>query len=174
MDAKTDTESIFKNPALIGYLVEQIKKKYPKKQVGKTIIQKKMYLLTRLKIVDFDYTMYYYGPFSSEVSGELDFAQGAGIIQIKWVDREGYFIEATPKLKEFYSLITNEEKKAVEGIVEKFGDFNAIDMSIIATAFYLKDNFGVSDAELVEIIHKIKQNLSSEHIKNILEKARIL
>lgn len=173
MDAERDTESIFKNPALIGYLVEKIRERYPDKQVGKTIIQKSMYLLTLSKVVDFDYSMYHYGPFSLEVAEELDFAQNAGIIQIEWVDEKGYLIKATPKLKEFYSLITDEEKKAIVDVVEKFGKFNAIELSIIATAFYLKYNFGVSDAELVDVIHKIKQNLSSEDIKNILKKAEI-
>lgn len=174
MDTKTDRKSIFKNPALIGCLVKKINEKYPEKQVGKTIIQKNMYLLTRSKIVDFDYSMYHYGPFSSEVSGELNFAENAGIIQIKWVDEKGYFITATSKIKEFDSLITDEEKKAIENIVEKFGDFKAIDISIMASAFFLKDNFGVSDAELVEVIHQIKQNHSSEYIKNVLQKATIL
>ncbi len=171
---KMNAKSIFKNPALTGYLVKKINEKYPGKQVGKTIIQRMMYLLTRSKTVDFDYSMYYYGPFSSEVSGELNFAQDSGIIQIEWVDKKGYFINATTKLNDFDSLITDEEKSAIENITEKFGDFNAIDMSIIASAFFLKDNFGVSDTELVDVIHQTRQNHPSNYIKNVLQKATIL
>lgn len=166
-------KSIFKNPTLIGYLVKKIRVEYPKRQVGKTIIQKMMYLLNRNDVVDFDYSMYHYGPYSSEVSGELNFAQNTGIIQVKWIDDKGYFIESTSKLKKFEKLITGGEKRAIDEIVERFGSFNAIELSIIATAFFLKDNFGVPNTELVNVIHQIKQDHTIEYIESILRKAGI-
>lgn len=167
-------KSIFKNPALISYLVKKIRIEYPKRQVGKTIIQKMVYLLNRNDAVDFDYSMYHYGPYSSEVSGELNFAQNIGIVQVEWIDDKGYFIESTAKLKKFEKLITEEEKKAIDEIVERFGSFNAIELSIIATAFFLKDNFGVRDTELVTVIHRFKQDHSAEYIKKVLRKSGIL
>ena len=164
-------ESIFKNPTLIGYLVKKIKMKDPKKQVGKTIIQKMMYLLARDNIVDFNYSMYHYGPYSAAVSGELNFAENTGIVQIKWVDEKGYFIDTTSKLNRFEQLIEEPEKQAINEIVTRFGSFNSIELSIIATASFLKDNFGVSDAELASMVHQIKQNHSVECIEDILQKA---
>lgn len=138
--------SIFKNPALIGYLAKKIQVEYPNRQVGKTYIQKMIYLLNRNDVVDFNYSMYHYGPYSSEVSGELNFAQNTGIVQVKWIDDKGYFIESTSKL-------------------------NAIELSIIATGFFLKDNFGVSDSELVNVIHQFKPDHTVEFIENILRRA---
>ncbi len=164
-------ESIFKNPTLIGYLVKRINMNDPNKQVGKTVIQKMMYLLTRNNIVDFNYSMYHYGPYSPAVSGELNFAENTGIVQIKWVDEKGYFIEATSKLKKFEKHIAKQEKQEINEIVEKFGSFNSIELSIIATAFFLKDNFGVSDTELVSMVHQIKQNHQVEYIESVLQKA---
>lgn len=166
-------ESIFKNPALIGYLVKRIKDKYPKRQVGKTIVQKMMYLLNRKDVIDFDYSMYHYGPYSSEVSGELNFAENSDIVQAKWINDKGYFIEATSKLKKFEKLITEGEKKAIDEIVERFGSYNAIELSIIATGFFLKDNFGVGDTELVNVIHQFKQDHTIEFIESILRRAGI-
>jgi len=167
-------ESIFKNPALIGYLVKRIGIKYPGKQVGKTVIQKMMYLLARNNVVNFGYSMYHYGPYSAEVSGELNFAENSGIVQIKWIDDKGYFIDSTPKLKKFDSLIAKEEKQAIDEMIKKFGNFNAIELSIIATAFFLKDNFGVTDTNLVTVVHQVKQNHSINHIKSVLQKGGIL
>src|SRR5574341_1495166 len=167
-------ESIFKNPALIGYLVEKTVAKYPKKQVGKTVIQKMMYLLARNNVVDFDYSMYHYGPYSAEVSGELNFAENTGIVQIKWVEDKGYFIETTSKFKKFEYLIAEREKHAIDEIIKRFGNFNAIELSMIATAFFLKDNFGVNDTNLIAVVHQVKQNHSIDYIKSVLQKGGIL
>jgi len=67
--------SMFKNSGLLGYLVKSLKQKYPDRQIGKTVIQKMMYLLSRNGIMDFEFSMYHYGPYSSEVAGELNFAE---------------------------------------------------------------------------------------------------
>lgn len=169
------SKSIFKNPMLIGYLVKRIRVKYPRKQVGKTIIQKMMYLLNRDGVVDFDYSMYHYGPYSSALSSELNFAENTDIVQVKWIDDKGYFIGTTAaRLKKFEKLVTEGEKQAIDEIVERFGSFTAIELSIIATAFFLKDNFGVSNSKLVTVIHQIKQDHSVEYIESILRKAGIL
>lgn len=165
---------MFKNPTLIGYLVRRMDMEYPGKQVGEIVIQKMMYLLTRNNIVNFDYSMNHSGPHSSEVSGELNFGENVGIVQAKWIDDKGYFIETTPKLDRFEKLIAEKEKKGIDEIVKRFGSFNAIELSIIATAFFLKDNFGVHDAKLAPVVHNIKQNRPVEYIENVLQKAEVL
>jgi uncharacterized protein YwgA len=162
-------ESIFKYPTLIGYLVKRIKEKLPDKQVGKIIVQKMLYLLTREVPMKFDYSMYHYGPYSSEVSQELDFAENSGIVEIDWVDKQGYFIKSTDALEHFEPLLTEEDKHAIEKIVEGFYQFNAIELSIIATAFFLKDNFEIPETHLAKVIHTLKKNRSLEFIETSLK-----
>ena len=117
------SNSIFKYPALIGYMIERMSKEYPSKQIGKTIVQKIFYLLTHEGIVNFNYSMYHYGPYSSGLSGELNFAESTGIVDIKWVEDKGYFIYPTEKLKHFErrmidmnTLIKETAREAVKGI----------------------------------------------------------
>jgi uncharacterized protein YwgA len=71
-------ESIFRAAGLIGYLVKRLNEDNPDKQIGKTIVQKMMYLLSRKNIARFDFSMYHYGPYSSELSGEMSFAERNG------------------------------------------------------------------------------------------------
>lgn len=168
------SESIFKNPALVGYLVKRAGEEYPGKQIGKTIIQQMMYLLARRNEVNFDHSMHHYGPYSAQVSYELNFAENSDIVQIKWVNDKGYFIKTTPKLKNFASLIADGEKHAIDDIVKKFGEFNAIDLSIITTAFFLKDNFGVHETKLAGVVHQVKQSHSLQYIENVLNKSGVL
>ena len=167
-------ESLFWNTGLIGYLVKMLSERYPDKQIGKTIIQKMMYLLTRCNVANFNFSMYHYGPYSSEVSGELNFAERNGVVGISWKDEKGYFITKTEKIDDFAHLLSKDEKEAVKEIAEQFGGFKAIDLSLIATALYLKDNFGVKDERLVQAVHNAKKRFSPEYIESILKEGGIL
>jgi len=167
-------ESIFKSSGMIGYLVKRLSEEYPGKQVGKTIIQKIMYLLTRNNIARFDFSMYHYGPYSSELSGELSFAEKNGIVKITWKDNEGYFIEPTTDADRFVALLDGDERQAVDEAVTQFGKFTAKDLSLIATALYLKDNFGVEDSKLAEAVHNAKKSYSPDYISKVLKAGKIL
>jgi len=166
-------ESIFNYPYFIGYLVKSLLNKYPNKQVGKTVVQKMCYLMSREGIADFDFSMYHYGPFSSEVEGELKFAKSSKIVKIRWVDDKGYFIEPGDKCNEFDNYLEEKEKKNIDKCVNKYGDFNAQELSIIATAFYSRENFDARDDELVSIVKSLKPNFKKEQIKKILQEGGV-
>ncbi len=168
------SESIFKNPAIIGYLIKRLHEEHANKQIGKTFVQKMLYLLSREGVVDFDYSMYHYGPYSAGAASELNFAENRGLITIKWVDGAGYFVETTPELEKFEKLIQEEEKSVINKLIGKYGDFNAVDLSLLATAYFMKDNFNTPDAELAETIHNLKPRYTAGHIKGVLEKGGVL
>ena len=167
-------ESMFRNIGLIGYLVKRLNEKYPGKQIGKTVIQKMMYMLSRSDVANFDFSMYHYGPYSSEVSGELNFAERNGVVDIDWKDEKGFFINQTDRVEDFVHLLSSEEKRVVDELVARFGCFKAVDLSLIATALYLKDNFGVQDERLVEAVHNAKKKFATEYIEGILKESGIL
>jgi uncharacterized protein YwgA len=167
-------ESIFKAAGLIGYLVKRLNDNNPDKQIGKTIVQKMMYLLSRKNVARFDFSMYHYGPYSSELSGEMSFAEKSGIIEVAWKDNEGYFIRPSEIVEQFFSLLGSDERQAADEIVRQFGKFNATDLSLVATALYLRDNFGVEDRRLPEAVHNAKKKYSPEYIEKILRSGGIL
>jgi len=166
-------ESVFKYPALIGCLVKKIKDKYEGKQIGKTIIQKMIYLLGREGVGDFNYSMYHYGPYSSGVSKELYFAERAGIVDIQWIMNGGYDIGITDKLKTYLDEVTTEEETIINTVVEKYGSYSAVELSIIATALFLKDNYAVSPEELPRMVNNIKPQYDTPYIEKILKKGDI-
>jgi len=167
-------ESIFRYPAIISFLVRQLHERYPDKQIGKTLIQKMVYLLTRKGIVNFDYSMYHYGPYSAEAAAELNFAENNNIIKVKWVGGKGYFLEPTDESNKFDMLILDPEKQVIDKLVEEYGDFTAVDLSIIATAYFIMDNFEEPEASLVETIHNIKPKYSADYIKEVLQKGGLI
>ena len=165
------SENIFHNPTLISYIIKRIKETYPAKQISKTIIQKLVYLLSRKDIVDFDYSLYHYGPYSSQVTSELNFAEEIDFIVIDWIPEKGYFISPGPMYSSKLLLQNTEktERDAINEIAQKYGAYNAVELSIITTALFLKENFGVNDkSDLVEVVSSLKPQYNKERISNLL------
>ncbi len=166
-------ESIFKGPAMISHLVKTISEKYPEKQVGKTFIQKMVYLLAREGTADFDYSMYHYGPYSGQVSEELDFTENIGAVEIDWAPSKGYFIKSKDTSWEQY--LNEGEKRVIDELVDKYGEFSAIELSIITTSLFIRDNFDVRDKnELIHVVASLKPQPTEAWIKDILKKARVI
>lgn len=168
------SDNLFKYTAMIGYMVKKLQEARPGKQIGKTFIQKMIYLLTREGAVRFDYSMYHYGPYSSGVERELNLAEQRGFVDLKWVAGAGYFAEATSKLEGFEELVLDSEKQAIEKLVDQYGELNAIDLSLIATAYYMKDNFDTPDERLSETIHGLKPKYDVGYIEGVLGKGGVL
>jgi uncharacterized protein YwgA len=167
-------ESAFKNAAFIGYLVKKLKQQ-SKRQVGKTKIQKLVYLLTREGIADFDYSMHYYGPYSTKVAEELSIAEKAEIIQSRQNgENRGFFLSVDEEKEgKFEYLLKDDEMAGIDAIVDKFGRFDAKELSIISTYHFLNASSDLTQEELVIEIHKIK-NYREQDIRRVLERAAIL
>lgn len=169
--------TIFRSIAIISYLTSKIHEEYSTKQVGKTVIQKMIYLLkVKEKIVDFNYSMYHYGPYSSEVDGEIDFADDIGALNVEWKPEKGYYITTKEEiLKHFLSFLTKEEKSSIDKLVKDYGKYSATELSIIATACYIKENkknFRMSnEQDIIEGVHSLKPEYDKEYIEKILRKS---
>lgn len=165
-------ESILRGVAMVSHSVKKLSEKYPDSQIGKTIVQKIMYMLTRERVIDFNYSMYHYGPYSSQVSSEINFAENLGAVEMDWISDKGYFIK--PKSDELEGVLSEGDKQAIDRVIDKYGGFNAIEISIIATALFVEDNFEVTDTEeLVRVVTSLKPQYSNR-IKNILKEGGVI
>jgi len=174
MPDSTLKERLYKKPALIGYMIKCLKEKAPEKQVGKTFIQKIIYLLTKDSDLDFHYALYHYGPYSFELSHELGFARDSGLVKIDWRDDEGYFLSTTKEMDKYNDLLSEEEKNKIEKLAYEYLQFNAKELSIVATAYFLLDHNNIDKSKLTDLINQIKPYISKEDIREILERASIL
>mgnify|MGYP000138560975 CR=1 FL=1 len=148
---------------IFAYLVSKLNEKT--EQVGKTTIQKMMYFLKRKGLVDYEYTLYHYGPYSFEVEGELIRLESTGIIDVSWDPDRGYFI----RLAEGYDLAELETgvKEAIDFLVEKFGQKRARDLSLIATVLYFYGR--LSESEIIETVKSLKPQFSELEVRKALE-----
>jgi uncharacterized protein YwgA len=78
---KTDFEIPYDRYALIAELAHR------SDSLGRTSLQKKIYLLQTLFYVNlgYDFTLYTYGPFTSEILSDLDVAEAMGAVRVNSV-----------------------------------------------------------------------------------------
>lgn len=170
---------LLKGVALVYTLIKKLTEQNPNIQIGKTVIQKMMYLLERERNYDFGFSMYHYGPYSIKVSSYLNFAENIGGINIKWFPEKGYFIEPRnlEEIETFEKSLDEKDQEAIEKIVSIYGKLEpiAIKLSIIATAIYVRENFGVSqEHELIKIIGTLKPQHSLDYIRQVLQEADVI
>ncbi|NHV06549.1 MAG: SocA family protein [Thaumarchaeota archaeon] len=161
----------FKRLAVLSFLVAKLREKYPSKQIGKTVVQKMMYLLTRENVVDYKYSMYHYGPYSSELSSDLNLCEELGILTIKWDNEKGFDI--TLNENQYENKLSSEDKRKIEEIVDKYGHFNAKELSIIATALFLKTECE-NNEDLIKVVASLKPDYDENTIRNILKKGSVI
>jgi len=171
--------SLLKGAALVYILTKELLEKHPDIRIGKTIIQKMMYFLERKLNADFKFSMYHYGPYSELVDIYLNFLESREILDIKWHSKTGYSIsikkeqEAKEIVKNFEKIVSDNEKRAIQDVVDKYGVLKppVAKLSIIATALFIKNNFGVKDDEVVNVIKSIKPQYSDDYIRKTLKEA---
>lgn len=166
--------SIFKPSAIIAYVVKKMTEKNNDRRIGKTLLQKIMYLISRHNIGEFLYSLYMYSPYSDNLDFEINFAEDSGLIKIEWVDRAGYCITLLKNSEDFFDLISEDEKKVIDEVVDRYCDFTTKELSIIATAMYVRDYFGIDGKEkIIEVLSKLRSDFDRGFIADVLERTII-
>jgi len=150
--------------AILTYLISKLNEKVD--QVGKTTVQKMVYFLKRRGLVDYEYTLYHYGPYSFEVESEIEQLKTSDTLSISWDLDRGYFIRV---INDHLSLDELDEnmKKDVDFLVEKFGQKRAKELSLIATVLYFYGK--LPEDEIVRTVKSLKPQFSEQEVRNALE-----
>ncbi len=161
-------KEILRNSIIIYYLVKQLKKTYPDRQIGKTTIQRLIYLFEYYTRNNFKFSMYHYGVYSSDVSEYLNMAETLGLISISWNKKLGYSIEPKEKIR-FFIDISIEEKQILDKIVGKYGRLSPIELFVITTALFSRDHFKVVDIkEMTDIILSLRPYIDIHRLQGCL------
>ena len=163
-------DKYFKTVAILTYLVK--KGQLYRSQVGKTFIQKLMYLIGKELNRDFGYRFHFYGPYSSLVEGGLNYASFLKSVDIHWDVNHGYFIKPRKNASVFTEILSGEEKEKIGNILDEYGGLTVQDLSIVTTAYYLQERYELSGDDLIEAVGKMK-SYDIKRIRELLEAHRI-
>lgn len=168
MDPELDVS--WKRYGLIAEITERFE--IAKCRLGKTALQKMIFLLQRSFGVDFDYsyTLYTYGPYSADVSRDLDIVEGLGGAQINYILNGGYEIHpgsASGDLRKRASGFLEEIGPKLDKLISDFGSFGAKDLELRSTALFLAKP-GVNRAKLIQQVHEVKPHFSETQIETAI------
>ena len=162
-----------KRIGMISKLVEE------RPDLGKTAIMKMLFLLQQAYKVPlgYDYEIYTYGPYSSEVMNDIDFASQMGAVSITAVSYPtgyiGYNLKPTEKTQETISTageIISDNLGVIKEVIRLFGDKPAKELELSTTIIYLYANYVANnwDASVDEIttnVHEIKPHFNQDTIR---------
>jgi hypothetical protein len=146
--------------------------------LGRTQVMKLFYLLQELKGVPlgYDFRLFNYGPFDSEVLSDLSSACGLDtVVEKTIIYSRGYGYDITPGIhadKATWSLEANHREivEKVEEVMREFGTFSASELELRSTLLFVDREFagvgqGVSLEALVERVRQIKPHFADATIR---------
>ena len=150
-------------------------------QFGKTALQKSVYLLKEVYCVDcgYDFELYTYGPFSSQLLQDLDMVAGIGAVNIAPVLSApgGFHISPGPQNKSLRRktldfLESPVVSRALDRLVKDFGQRWAKDLELISTIVYVCRDLGAGDQpvkrkRILKTVSAIKPKFTKEEITTV-------
>jgi uncharacterized protein YwgA len=163
-----DTEIPWEKYALIADLVRRFDTE--RITLGKTALQKMIFLLQRVFGFDSDYafTLYTYGPFCADLARDLDIVEGfGGTVIADDSSYGGYRLRAGPATDElrrrgsgFLALASN----ALDRLIADYGRATVKELELRSTIIYISRP-GRGDEELVRLVHQVKPHFSQSQIE---------
>lgn len=142
--------------------------------LGKTFIQKALYILEEGLGIDLGYTykLHFYGPYSRDLANDLDFLENFGLVKIQFRESKGYFIKITDAGKE---VLYNElieympPKEKIKKINSLLGEEKTRQMELLGTTLYFR-KLTTDDSELIELVNTVKPHFNPKEIKEAIQK----
>jgi uncharacterized protein YwgA len=167
---KTTFEIPYKRYALIGEIARRAH------SLGRTALQKYLYLLQSNTDSEplYDFSIYTYGPFSSQVLADLDVAESMGVVQIAQT-AYGYDISPGPEAQRITAL-AGEFLEPLAGNLDKifkdFGHFNAKELELRSTIIYVFQEMEKTHEALTDLtntVHEIKPGFTGGQINDAIK-----
>ena len=174
-----DLEIPWQRYALIVELAVRLQKE--SSQFGKTKLQKLIYLLQVIYGVKcgYDFKLYTYGPFTSQVLQDLDQVQSLDGVNVNLVptDPGGYQIEpgknAAPVSKMEEGFLSG-HKSDLDRLIKDYGAFSAKELELRATVVFVSrdmhaDGKEVTVGSLTKVVRDIKLHFPIGEVRSVVE-----
>ena len=166
---KTTFEIPYQRYALIGEVAQRAN------SPGRTALQKYLYLLQSVAGAEplYDFSIYTYGPFSSQVMADLDVAEAIGVVQIARTNY-GYAINPGPEANRIRALAEDflePLKGNLDKLFKDFGGFSAKELELRSTIIYVFQELKKTNhplTELADTVHEIKPGFTIAHINDAI------
>ncbi len=150
--------------------------------IGRTALMKYMYFLQTIRDLrlGYDFSMYSYGPFDSNVLADLSSAESMGVVQVTPVEFPGgYGYRISPGIRA--SAAKNDAKgflmeheEDIAWLFTVFGSFNSAELELASTIVYvdrelMEGNQHQPVAGVVNRVYEIKPRFTQPQIRKFVE-----
>lgn len=162
--------------ALITYLVVRLSK-----APGKKALQKLVHLIEELGGVDAGYrfSFYTYGPYSSDLTGDIDAVAGFNGIDVAYDAEENTYRITAGKKKDWVldggKVFLDRHAAELDRVIEKFGGRLAKDLELVSTIVYLRRHVPESfdnEAALVTHVRALKPKYTDDQMRKAFREVR--
>ena len=150
--------------------------------IGRTALMKYMYFLQTIRgmPLGYDFSMYSYGPFDSNVLADLSSAEAMGVVQVTPVEFSGGYgyrispgIRASAAKNETKAFLTAHEED-IAWLFTVFGSFNSAELELASTIVYvdrelMERNECQPVAGVVNRVGEIKPRFTQPQIRKFVE-----
>jgi len=154
-------------------IITKIAQENPK--IGKTALMKYLYFLQEIEKVPLKYTfeIYTYGPYSSTVMDEIDYASQKGFLNISF-EQYGYGYSISCSSDGEAALedanIIREYDSAISRIITTFSGKTAKELELLSTLVYIAQLYQINRWELTEenvcsSVKEVKPHFELDYIK---------
>jgi uncharacterized protein YwgA len=180
---RISTEGLWRKLGTIIRLVEQS----PQGTLGRTAIVKLLYFLQEVRGMGlgYDFRLYTYGPFASEVLNDLETAQSFQALHIRTVlypSGYGYDVKAGSKAADVKECVADwlaSHESDLAWAVENFAARSASELEIMATIVYVAREFAkrakpYGPVDLAQRVREVKPRFAEQYVLEKCAEARDL
>jgi uncharacterized protein len=163
-------------------LVPVLAERSPTGRIGRTALMKYMYFLQILRglPLGYNFSMYSYGPFDSEVLSDLMSAEVLNIVEASPVQFSGgYGYRIKPSIQAEFAKnnaiqFLSNHNDDIEWLFLTFGRLNSAELELTSTIVYIDQEFAdansqLSTCEMATRLQEIKPHFNSERIHGFVE-----
>jgi hypothetical protein len=142
--------------------------------LGRTSLMKLCYFLQTLRGVPlkYNFSLYSYGPFDSEILSDLQAGESMGVLQAEVEHYPGgYKYDIRPsdkseKVKEIAKDFLAGHKKDIDWVTNVFGKRSAADLELLSTILFVEDEESINDdTKLAERVNSVKPHFPVPQIE---------
>lgn len=145
--------------------------------VGKTFIQKTMYILKDGFNLDLDYQfrLYFYGPYSDKISADIDTLESGGLLKVEYDNASGYQISITSQgknfIKKYEKQIENKEEinEKINNVLKLSESKTAREMELLGTTLYFL-KLTKDEKKVLNLVKMTKPHFTEREIQKATKK----
>jgi uncharacterized protein len=169
--AETGT-SMWNKYAVVGDITKALS---GKTEIGKTKLQKLIFLLSELEDVGvgYEFHFYNYGPYSNGLASDIGYLGEVGALTVRFDSKDGAFhIEPGKEIDSFIKRgqeFLDSRSAALRKVTEKFGEKTAKELELLSTIVYVAkrdpESAKGNEDRLVTVTKALKPKFSERDIR---------